>query len=81
MDKAETLQKDVKSITAAEKNLKSNGTAEDYQKFQESLSWGEDGLIKYSEFLKGSYEEQKAYIEDIKIKKSDAALKEYNDAQ
>lgn len=80
LNKAETLQAEVTAITTAEKNLKAKGTAEDYQKLQESLDWGKDGLIKYSDFLKGTYNQQKAYIEDIKIKKADAAKAEYNAA-
>jgi hypothetical protein len=43
-------------MTSAEKNLKSNGTVEDYQKLQESISWGEKGFIEYSEFLSKSYD-------------------------
>lgn len=80
LDKAEAIQKEVKAVSSAEKNLKSNGTAEDYQKLQEGLSWGEDGLVKFSTFLKQSYSEQKAYLEDIKIKKAEAAQKEYKAA-
>jgi hypothetical protein len=57
LEKAEELQKDVTAISAAEKNLKSNGSVEDYQKLQESLSWGENGLIKFSDFLSQSYGE------------------------
>lgn len=77
LDKAEKLQKDVTAVTNAEKNLKSGGSADDYRKLQESLSWGEDGLIKFSDFLGKTYSQQKAYLEDIKIKKAEAAQEEY----
>ena len=77
LDKADKLQKDVTAVTNAEKNLKSNGSATDYKKLQESLSWGEDGLIKFSDFMNKTYSQQKAYLEDIKIKKAEAAQEEY----
>ena len=80
LDKAEMLQKEVTAITTAEKNLKSNGSVKDYQKLQESLSWGKNGLSDYSAFLAKSYGEQKAYLEDIKLKKAEAAQIEYNNA-
>ena len=66
-EEAEKLQADLKAMTSAEKNLKSNGTVEDYQKLQESISWGEKGFIEYSEFLDKSYDQQKAYLEGMKI--------------
>ena len=66
-EEAEKLQADLKAMTSAEKNLKSNGTVEDYQKLQESISWGEKGFIEYSEFLGKSYDQQKAYLEGMKI--------------
>lgn len=80
IDKGDKLSKDVTSVTSAEKNLKAKGTVEDYKKLQESLNWGYDGLIKYSDFLSKSYGQQKAYLEDIKIRKANAAKAEYQAA-
>jgi hypothetical protein len=39
------------------KNLKANGTREDYEKLRDSITWGEHGFIKYSQFLTKTYEE------------------------
>ena len=50
-----------------EKFSKGGMTADEYQEFQTSsgITWGENGYIKYIEFLELTYEQQIKYLEDV----------------
>lgn len=80
LDKAEEADKAATSITTGMKNLKANGTREDYEKLRDSITWGEHGFIKYSQFLTKTYAEQKAYLEGMQISAAEQAEADYKAA-
>ena len=57
-------------------SLKSGMGAEDYEKLQDALKWGEDGLYKFSKFLGKEFTAQQEYLADYTIKKAEATLTE-----
>lgn len=64
-EKSETYKKDAAGIASGLKNLKSNGTREDYEKLQNDISWGQNGVMQYSEFMSKSFEEQQMYLQTL----------------
>lgn len=76
-EKGDAIQKDVRSIVGSTKNLKEDGTSEDYQKLQETITWGEKGFIEFSQFLEMSFEEQQTYLQRMSLSASQAALEQY----
>lgn len=67
LEKSETYKKDATGVAAGIKNLKANGTREDYEKLQSDISWGQNGIIEYSEFLGKTFEEQEEYLQSLQI--------------
>ena len=80
LEKGEESSKAATSIATGMKNLKANGTREDYEKLRDSITWGEHGFIKYSQFLTKTYEEQKAYLEGMQISAAEQAEADYKAA-
>lgn len=69
-----TIRTNLEAVENARSNLKDDMSVEDYKDFEKDsgLSWGEDGIIKYSEFLKMTYDEQAEYLESLNEKYADA---------
>lgn len=61
------IQVKITAIGDALGALKESGmTLADWKKIQESLSWGQDGIMDFSEFMDMDYVDQKAYLEDTR---------------
>ena len=57
----------IDTVEAAKSSLKDNMTTTDYMDYKESsgISWGQDGVINYTQFLKMTYEEQAEYLKGL----------------
>lgn len=78
---AEQLEVKVNVVREAKSNLSEDMTAADYSAFKDEsgINWGEDGVIKYSEFLTKSYQEQVNYLNNLEqeyLSKQKSALGE-----
>ena len=62
-----SVKTNLEAVENAQSNLKDNMSAEDYKNFESEsgLSWGEDGIIEYSDFLRMTYEEQSEYLSNL----------------
>ena len=57
----------IDTVEAAKSSLKDNMTTTEYMDYKESsgISWGQDGIINYTQFLKMTYEEQAEYLKGL----------------
>lgn len=63
----EEIQVRISAIGDALGALKESGmTLADWQKVQESLTWGENGIMDFSSFMNMDYNDQKKYLEDTR---------------
>ena len=74
--KSDKLKLEFESSLDAYDDLKSNMSMEDYEKFQEALTWGEEGLLNYSQFLEMEFSSQQTYLADLTIANADKTLAE-----
>ena len=62
LEVVEEKTKNTQSAIGALDKLNEDMSSSDWTDLQKSLTWGQNGLITYSEFLSKSYEEQQAYL-------------------
>ena len=73
----EEIQVKIDSVESAQGSLKEDMTAEDYDKIKDSgIDWGnaEEGIIKYSDFVRMTYTEQSKYLEELNDKYKEQSI-------
>lgn len=73
----DAVQVKIEAVETAQGALKEDMTAEDYDAIKNSgIDWGnaEEGIIKFSDFVKMSYTEQQKYLEGLNTEYKDSAI-------
>ena len=73
----EAIEVKIEAVETAQGALKEDMSAEDYEAIKNSgIDWGnaEEGIIKFSEFVKMSYTEQQQYLEGLNTEYKNSAI-------